>query len=76
MNPVTFQLLRSILEICASQANRLAALEEEESRESAEEAVALQQAQSLLEQLTMGGVPAMPPGGIPTMPPGFVPSDI
>ena len=68
MNPVTFQLLRAILEICASQANRLAELEEEESRESAEEAAAIQQAQALLEQLTMGGVP--------TMPPGFAPSDI
>jgi hypothetical protein len=67
MNPVFFQLLRTMLEISLSQGNRLAVLEEEESRESAEEAATIQQAQALLEQLTMG---------VPTMPPGFVPSDI
>lgn len=76
MNPILFQLLRTILEVINGQATRLAVLEDEESRESTEEAAALQQAQSLLEQLTMGDVPAMPPGGISTMPPGFVPSDI
>jgi hypothetical protein len=68
MNPILFQLLRTILEVVNSQGSRLAALEDEESRESAEEAATIQQAQALLEQLTMGG--------IPTMPPGFVPSDI
>ncbi|MCC3411069.1 MULTISPECIES: hypothetical protein [unclassified Microcoleus] len=67
MNPVFFQLLRTMLEISLSQGNRLAVLEEEESRESAEEAATIQQAQALLEQLTMG---------VPTMPPGFAPSDI
>lgn len=68
MNPIFFQLLRTILEVGNSQSARLTALEKEESRESAEEEAALQQAQALLGQLTMGGVP--------TTPPGFVPSDI
>lgn len=68
MNPIFFQLLRTILEVGNSQSARLTALEKEESRESAEEAAALQQAQALLEQLTMGGVVGTPPG--------FVPSDI
>lgn len=67
MNPILFQLLRTIFEVVNSQGNRLAVLEGEESRESAEEAATIQQAQALLEQLTMGGIPTMPPG-VPPMP--------
>ena len=66
MNPILFQLLRTMLETVVSQSNRLAVLEDEESRESTEEAAAIQQAQALLQQLTMG-VPTMPPG-VPPMP--------
>lgn len=75
MNPIVFQLLRAMLDALANQSGRLAVLEEEESRESTEEAANIQQAQALFEQLTMGSVPTIPPG-VPTMPPGFAPSDI
>ncbi|WP_293157751.1 hypothetical protein [Microcoleus sp. bin48.metabat.b7b8b9.023] len=75
MNPVIFQLLQAMLETLKSQSSRLAVLEEEESRESAEEAATIQQAQSLLEQLTMGSVPTMPLGTPTMMPPEFA-SDI
>lgn len=66
MNPVVFQLLQTIIQVLGTQGNRLTALEEEESRESAEEAAIIQQAQELLVQLAQG-VPTMPPG-IPPMP--------
>ncbi|WP_293151234.1 MULTISPECIES: hypothetical protein [unclassified Microcoleus] len=76
MNPIIFQLLRTILEVVNSQGNRLAVLEEEESRESTEELATIQQAQALLDQLTMGTAPTMPPSFPVTMPLDFAPSDI
>jgi hypothetical protein len=69
MNPM-LRLLKLIIEAQQSQDRRLAVLEEEESRESTDDASLLQEIESLLAQLEN----SMPSSSFPGIPP--MPSDI
>jgi hypothetical protein len=66
MNPI-IELLKRIIPLLLSLGNRVAALEEEESRESAADAILMQEADALLAQL-VPPTPNDPFIGIPPMP--------
>jgi hypothetical protein len=71
MNPILTRLLKLIIEAQQSQDRRLAILEEEESRESTDDASLLQEIESLLGQLE-SPMPSNPFPGIPPMPSDIV----
>jgi hypothetical protein len=74
---VFVELLKRVVPLLISLGNRVAALEEEESRESANDAMLMQEANALLAALTLPS-PTLnePPMGVPPMGIPSMPSDI
>jgi hypothetical protein len=66
---VFVELLKRVVPLLISLGNRVTALEEEESRESTNDAMLMQEADALLAALTLPSpTPNEPPMGIPPMP--------